>query len=196
MTIDRRLREGFDRVTSELEPDVAGYLARVERSARRQRNVRRVVAGLAAAAAVIALIIVSPRAIDFFHAPVRPAQPPTTVDPSVIAGRYGVTILPRGGIVRRYGLAGPWRMRLADNGVMDLVGPTSFTGISRGFQFRLLEGGRFETSVFATDLCSSMRPGEYAWSLRGSRLTLTPISDTCAARVAVLSSAPWSAGPE
>jgi hypothetical protein len=194
MTIDRRLREGFDRITSEIEPDVSGYLARVERSAARRRTVRRIGAGLGVAAAVLALVFAAPRVIDSFRTPVRPASPPATVDPSVIAGSYGATVPPGAGIVRRDNLAGPWRMQLADNGVMDLVGPPSFTGISRGFQFRLLEGGRFQTSVFATDLCSSMPPGEYAWSLRGSRLTLTPIADACAARVAVLSSAPWSAG--
>ena len=55
MKIDRRLREGFERITSEIEPDVSAHLARVQRTAAKRRTVRRIGAALAVAAAVLAL---------------------------------------------------------------------------------------------------------------------------------------------
>lgn len=191
MTIDDRIREGFGRSTRDIDPDLSNSLDGVRRRVTRKRRARLAGAGLAAAA-LIALAVATPSMLGAFRRSSPAAAPASSLDPAVIAGSYSLLVPDAAGVVRSDKLSGDWRMTLSSNGVMSLVGPPGFTGISTGFQFQLTPGQQVRMNAFITDLCSGMTPGVYSWTLSPGHLTLTPVSDNCPARTAVLSSAPWS----
>ncbi len=196
MPIDRRLRDGVGRVTSEVDPDLDRNLEGAIRRARRTIAARRVGAAITVVAAIALGIVIVPRAVDSLRTEQLPSPGASTTNtnPSVIAGSYETVVSSDQPAVRRYGLAGRWTIRFGSNGVMKVFAPDSFTGVLSGSLFHI-QGNHFETNLFVQDVCSNLPNATYQWVSRGSELSFTPIDDPCAGRVAVISSAPWTHVP-
>lgn len=202
MSLDRHVREAFSRITSPIEPDVDRHLHEVVRDARRRVMVRRASAAAAMAGMIAAVVLVGPGALDSLRDldRERPAQPPgptssptTTVGNQAIAGTYHRTVPAGDAVVQQNHLAGRWTIELRPDGTMVATAPASFAGVLSGLQFRA-RADTFGTNLFIQDLCSNLSVPVYRWTRIGDQLTFTPVSDPCAARVAVLSSGPWASG--
>ncbi len=190
MPLDRRLRDGIDRLTSEIDADVDRNLDRTLRRARRTIALRRAGAASVVAASVALAIVIGPRTIDALRneqAP-SPATIPSNTNPAIIAGTYETVVPNDQPAVRRDGLAGRWTIALGADGTMTLSPPSSYSGPRSGYGFQV-SGDRFRTDLFSTSVCTGIPPGEYRWTLSGGTLTLTPVDDRCAARDALLGSA-------
>jgi hypothetical protein len=194
MPLDRRLRDGVGRLTSQVDTDVDRSLNQTLRRARRTIVLRRAGAAIAVAASIVIAIVVVPSAIDALRDVERdrPAATPTpNTNPAVIAGTYRAVIPNNQSAVRRNGLAGRWALGLGPTGAMTVSAPGSFTGVLSGSLFQI-EGGRFRTNLFAQDVCSNLPVGTYAWTRRGGQLIFTTVDDPCEGRVALLTSMPWT----
>jgi hypothetical protein len=192
MPLDRRLREGIGRITSEVDPGLDRNLDRTVRRARRTIAFRRGMGAVALVASILVAIVVGPRALDALrheheH---RPAANPTNTSPLVIAGTYETVIANDRPVVRQNRLAGHWTIQLDANGTMIVSAPDSFTGVLSGILYRI-EGDRFRTNLFVQDICSG-QPVTYLWARSGGELRFMPLGDSCMGRVAVLATAPWT----
>jgi hypothetical protein len=199
MSIDRRLREGVGRITSEVDPDVDRHLDQARRHARRKIAFRRAGAVLAAAGVIAGVVLLGPHAIDALGNLTRqqPASNPTPrqhstilIGNQAIAGTYGRTVPADEAIIRTDHLAGRWSMTLRPDGTMAMIAPRPFTGVLSGILYHI-QGNRFRTNLFVQDLCSNVAV-TYQWTRSGSELSLTPLDDPCEARVALLASGPWT----
>ena len=56
-------------------------------------------------------------------------------------------------------------------------------------------GARLRVNAFANDACTNLAAGTYAWRVRADVLTLSVVSDPCAARRAVLGGR-WTSGDD
>jgi hypothetical protein len=202
MSLDRRLREGLGRITAGIDPDVDWHLRRAVRDARRRVALRRAGAALAVAAAIIASVVLGPRALDALSSVTRPppaGQPtptvaaPTTLGNQAIAGTYRRTVPADDPDAQSNRLAGRWTIQLRGDGTMAVTAPAGFTGVLSGSQFQV-QADTFRTTLFIQDLCSNLPVPTYRWTRVGDRLTFTPIDDRCGARVTVLASGPWTSG--
>jgi len=200
MSLDRRLREGLGRITAAIDPDVDWHLRRAVRDARRRVALRRASVALAAAAAIIASVVIGPRALDALWSSTRQpptGQPaptiaaPTTVGNQAIAGTYSHTVPADDPATQSNRLAGRWRIELRPDGTMAVTAPAAFTGVLSGSQFQV-QADTFRTTLFIQDLCSNLPVPTYRWTRVGDRLRFTPVDDRCGARVTVLASGPWT----
>jgi hypothetical protein len=194
MPIDRRLRDGVGRLTSQLEPDVDRSLHQTLRRARRTIVLRRAGAAIVVVASIVVAIVVVPSVIDALRDVEydRPAVSPTlNTNPAVIAGTYRAFIPSDQPAVGQYGLAGRWELGLDTNGAMNVSAPGSFTGVLSGTLFQI-QGTRFRTNLFAQDVCSNLAAGTYEWTRTGGTLIFTTVDDPCEGRVALLTSSPWT----
>jgi hypothetical protein len=202
MSLDRRLREGLGRITAGIDPDVDWHLRRAVRNARRRVALRRTGAALAVAAAIIASVVLGPRALDALWSSSRqpaagPPAPtvaaPTTVGNQAIAGTYHRIVPADDPDARSNRLAGRWRLELRPDGTMAVTGPAGFTGVLSGSQFQV-QADSFRTTLFISDLCSNLPVPTYRWTRVGDRLRFIPVDDRCRARVALLAFGPWTSG--
>jgi hypothetical protein len=194
MPLDRRLRDGVGRLTSQVEPDVDRSLQQTLRRARRTIVLRRAGAAIAVAASIVIAIVVVPSAIDALRHVERdrPAATPTpNTNPTVIAGTYRALIPNDQQAIEQNGLAGRWVLGLEPEGAMTVSAPGSFTGVVSGSLFQI-QGDRFRTNLFAQDVCSNLPVGTYGWTRKGTNLTFSTIDDPCEGRVALLTSMPWT----
>jgi hypothetical protein len=188
VTIDERLRRGLRaRLDPGPTPGLDVRAGRVIERARRRTVARRLVTGVAIAAAVALVAVAGPRALELGGAD-RPAVRPTPV-PSVApqpttasgvpSGSYRLTIPHDGrdGRANRLGAAGRWTLTiqphettLARDGEPPAAGPVADVD------------GVLVTFVMNCGL----GPGRYAWGLRGSTLLLSLVSDPCPLRRYVL----------
>lgn len=112
MQIERRLRTGLQRNTGNLNPDVECFLASVQRRARHRVITHRAAAGLVVAAAVAAVAVVGPRALDATTNSLHPTRPaehqtrPSRYVPSAIDGTWQSAKLTEAEFVRWYRAAG------------------------------------------------------------------------------------------
>jgi hypothetical protein len=192
MSLDRRLREGIDRLTSEIDPDVERNLQSSRRVARRRVRLRRAATGVGVAASIALVVLVGPRVLDAVRTTRVPADrptPSTVVGPQTIAGTYTVTVDPGRAVVDENALAGTWTFELSPDGSMVVTAPPTYPGTVEGISFEV-KGGVFRTDAFVNDLCNVSQGagtpvGEYRWELVGGDLELDVRADTCAGRAAI-----------
>ena len=192
MSLERRLREGMDRVTDDVHPDVDRHLRTSLRSGGRRIVVRRAVAAAGALALVALVGVAGLRLLAAGEAAPRPAGPPSppAITPATIAGTYTVTVHPIPAVVDGIALAGEWTFELRADGSMSITPPPDIPVAAEGYGFEIRDG-RFETNAFVDDLCSVAqergRPvGVYSFELVGDDLVLDARDDACAARVEIL----------
>ena len=189
MSLDRRLREGVDRLTSDIDPDVERHLHTSRTKARRRIVVRRLAVTAAAVAGFALVLVAGPRVLDAVRSEPVPADQPT-VGPEAVAGTYAIEIAPDTGVVDEQGLAGTWTFELAEDGSMVIDAPNTFIGTVEGYTWEI-EGGVLRTDAFVNDLCNEAQGagvpvGEYRWEVIGGDLILDVRSDRCEARTEIL----------
>lgn len=189
MPLDDRLRHGLRQDASRIRPDVEVHLRAVQ--ARVRRPVMPVSSVLVAATIVIAVVI-----IGRLQAPNGPGATPAPSGPTgVIAGTYSTILAASDRGVAEHGLAGTWELQVDVDGLAVLTPPIGFQAGARSFPGIAISvsGDQLRTDALYTDYCSSV--GTYRWIRSGDRLTFEPSDDTCAIRVALLSTQPWIAAP-
>lgn len=196
MSLDRRLRDGFERSALVVDPDLRERLSDAGARYRRRRRVRRIGAASGIAAAIALTVLVGPRVLDGLRSlsggtPARPPEPSPTAAPfNAIAGTFTLTLPESPGVVRENGMAGSWTLRLRPDGTMFLSAPTSFAGSTSAISF-VLAGSQFRTAAFANDLCATQPAGRYVWQRTPDELVFTLVDDPCPARVTLFTSRPW-----
>ena len=191
MPIDRRLREDLGRDANRIHVDIERNLGAVQARVR-HRGPSLLIPAIAAAAVlaiVIGLRFAPPNAIG---GPTGTPSASAGANPfEAIAGIYRATLdAPDDASV-----AGSWTMELRRNGTLVLAPPTTFSygSIAPSGISYTIEGDRLRTDMFYNDFCASV--GAYTWSLRGDVLTLSPASESCAIRKALLATSPWTRLP-
>src|SRR6266545_4157317 len=183
MSLDRRLREGLDRSSSAIEERsfdrvLDGVVAR----GRRRRSARRVAAGTLALAALIAAVVIAPKALAAIRrfGETRPASRQDLL--RQVAGTY---------TIEEFALAGTWTISLLPTGAMMITPPPAYLRSwdqPTGDVFTVA-ADTFRTNALGR-LCTSSI-GTYTWVLRDDRLTLAPVTEDCAARRALLTTTTW-----
>jgi hypothetical protein len=190
MSLDRRLRQGLDRSSSAIEERsfdlvLDGVIAR----GRRRRRVRRVAAGTLALAALIAAVVIAPKALDAIRSlgETRPASPQDLM--RQIAGTYTIEVDRSGGAIEAFDMAGTWTVSLLPTGAMRITPPPEYlqswdqpTGDVFNVTAAMLRTNALDHR------CTSI--GTYTWFLHDEQLTLAPVTEDCAARRALLT-ATW-----
>jgi hypothetical protein len=192
MSLDRRLKEGLDRSSSAIEERsfdrvLDGVVAR----GRRRRRVGHVVAWTLAVAALIAAVVIAPKALDAIRSlgETRPASPQQLL--RQIAGTYTIEVDRADRAVEKFDMAGTWTISLLPTGAMMITPPPAYLRLwdqPTGDVFTVAVG-TIRTNALGR-LCTSSI-GTYTWVLRDDRLTLAPVSDDCAARRALLTNTTW-----
>ncbi|HEY3214110.1 MAG TPA: hypothetical protein VGL16_12990 [Actinomycetota bacterium] len=192
MSLDRLIREGVDRLTSDVDPDVERHLYTSLRGARRRVRTRRITLAVGTVASIALVLIAGPRLLDVLNDRPAPANRPSPVviGPEAIAGTYTVTVADGPAVVAEAGLAGEWTVKLRPDGTMGMIAPPTFTGSLEGISFEV-DGDRLRTNAFVNDLCNEaqgvgLAVGVYRWELVGDDLLLEPQDDACEGRVAIL----------
>ena len=192
MSLERRVREGMGRMAADLEPDVEGRLDATLRSARRAAT-RQQLRDALAFAMVIIFVLVGPSFIDALRSRSQGVGAAPTATATVsLAGTYAITLLATDVDVTSNQMLGDWRIGFESNGVLTVTPPAGFTGTYSGYSFEVA-GSQFRTDLFGEDVCSTLLPGTYQWSLSGDRLTFGVVDDSCAGRVALLTAGTWYA---
>jgi hypothetical protein len=178
-----------------MAPDVTGRLEATLRNGRRRSQRRKVRAGLAFATVTLAVVLVGPPFIDALRNRERGvgASPSPTQTVS-LSGTYATTLVSTDVAVTSNRMAGDWTIGFGSSGILTVTAPPDFTGTYSGYSFDV-SGSQFTTDLFGEDVCSTLLPGTYRWSLSGGRLAFTVVDDSCPGRVAVLTSAAWNATP-
>jgi hypothetical protein len=202
MSLDRRLREEFEKQAAEIEPQTARHLTTIEARARRHRNQVNVTA-LSVAVLVLGMVVLLRSVANVPSTPAIGATPqPTTgssaadsVPYGAIAGTYAVTLQSLDPTVQSTGVAGSWSMTLHATGVVDIQPPSGFRfgGTSPSGVAFSISGDRFRTNLFFNDLCNTI--GTYTWHLAAGSLVLVAVDDTCSVRSTLLATKPWMRTP-
>jgi hypothetical protein len=205
MSLDRRLREGFNRATDDIEPDVEKLLAATVVRGRRRHGIRQTAALAAVAAVAVVAAIAGAEVVERLRTSEspRPAGPPPSPGPEpeqdpyqLIDGTYLVRLDGVEDQAITDGLAGTWRMRLDPEGSLSLSPPRRLGDADEPFSGPYaysVSGPRFQTDALSLDICRGP-PGVYRWRLRGEppgELSFTVVEDGCAARRALFASEPW-----
>jgi hypothetical protein len=199
MQLDRALREGFERVAAEVEPDASAAIDTVFRRHSRGARRRAVAYVGAAAAASIALVVFGPGAFDRLTSGV--SVPPAGLHPirhnhvpARLVGTYSKVVEDKPGLIRTYSLAGRWTMRITATGALTLDGPVGFEGFLGvpSPASVTVRGGRLTTDALFHDALGCGNDAEYRWSTGRSKLVFDEVVDECPYRPVVLSSGSWS----
>ncbi len=194
MSVDRRLRGGFQRNADVLDPDVDRLLDEAIRKTRRRVLVRRTAVMIAAAAVLVFAVVVGPSAFhalqDLRHE--LPATHPTPTTPSAqaLTGAFTRRVAADSAAIRSNSMAGIWTIDLHADGTMTVTAPPAFTGVLSSFLFQAT-GDRFRTYLFVQDVCTDLPLGTYRWTRSGDTLTFKVADDRCAARVDFFTGGPW-----
>jgi hypothetical protein len=193
VSLDRRLREGFDRASGEIHTDTEKGLGRVVAGARRKVRTRRIAVGTVLVAVAGAAIFTGPPLVEGIQGDsvprpkLRPAVRPPS-DPAQyerIAGSYRSDPIYAGG--RTY----YWTMRLGPDGILLLRGPHQFHR-QRIIRY-WVSGDQFRSDAFSNDICPTplIPIGTYRWRLDGDALSFVPLEDRCSFRRGVFASRTW-----
>lgn len=192
MSLDRRLRDGLDRLAAEIEPDVEG---RLRTTLERGHRVSFALPIAATAAAVLLVAVVGPALIGLvrgeFGTPGGETPTPLPAAPSLV-GAYATTVAPGDSAVEEHNLSGAWTISFEADGVLSVTAPTGFAGTRTGYSYTVT-GDRLVTDLFGSDVCTTQLPGSYRWELVGESLTFTVIDEPCAGRAALLAGQEWQA---
>ncbi|MGN6574735.1 MAG: hypothetical protein ACTHKG_03530 [Nocardioides sp.] len=196
MRLDQRLREGTQRATDGLAPDVERHLHQAMRRGRRRVVHRRIAGTVSVAAAVVAVAVVAPRVPGTLRDAPRPLDQPDRPAPTarVLTGTATTVLSPAPGPVDDYGMAGRWTLQLDAAGAAELTAPASFQGSTDSVAFQA-DGSRFRTNAFVNDLCGEMPAGTYRLTRDQDTWTFAVVDDDCDVRVALLTSRPWRERP-
>jgi hypothetical protein len=194
MSLDRRLRDGLDRLAADIEPDVEGRLRTTLERGHRPRLVSFALPIATATAAVLLVALVGPALLGLLRGePGAPGGEPTPspAAPSPI-GAYAATVAAGDPAVDEHDLSGAWTIELEANGVLSVTAPSGFAGTRTGYSYAIT-GDRLTTDLFGSDVCSTLLPGSYTWELAGEFLRLTVVDESCAGRAALLAGQEWQA---
>lgn len=200
MSIDRRLREGFERSSPAIVPEDHAALERVTVRARRHVMVRRATSTLMVAFVVAGVALAGPRLLDALQdgGRLEPVQEPTPSDPIpgdvAFTGTYSTTLGQEDPAVRRNRMGGEWTITFRSDGLLEVSSPEAFQESRSGYSFEVA-GDQFRTDLFRTDVCNDMLPGRYRWQRTGDRLTFEVLDEPCHARAALFTSGPYTAHP-
>jgi hypothetical protein len=192
MPLDRRLRDGMQHMAQDLDPDVEGRLEATLREARRAGQRRQLRAVLAFATVILAVVVVGPPLIEALRGAPQPGASPSPASAVTLGGTYATTLVSTDVAVTSNRMLGDWTIQFGSSGILTLTTPPGYTGTHSGYTFHVT-GSQFSTDLFAEDVCSTLLPGTYRWSLSSGRLTFTVVDDSCPGRVALFTSASWTA---
>lgn len=187
MSVEERLRTALSRdaAGTATEPEIA--LRAVLRRHGRRRAARSAVAGLASAAAVLAVVLGVPWWDDRAVAPAEPGQPG-------IVGEYVVDVAPGPRVSRD--LAGRWTVVVDPDGRLHIVAPAGYAGVVSGSAYRLKDDlVHTDALVSAAGCQNQLQPGTYRWSDSGGQLTFAVVDDHCPARRTLFAGQPWQRVP-
>ena len=193
MPLERRMREGMRRMAADLEPDIEERLEETLRGARRADTRRELRDAFASATVILVVLLVG---LPFIGAlrdrSVGVGATPSPTATVSLTGTYATTLVSSDVAVTSRRMAGDWTIGFGANGILTVAPPPDFTGITSGYSF-VVAGSQFRTVLFGEDVCSTILPGTYQWSISSDRLTFTVVDDSCPGRVALLTSAAWNA---
>jgi ferric-dicitrate binding protein FerR (iron transport regulator) len=192
MPLDRRLRDGMQRLAQDLDPDVEGRLEATLRNAHRAGRRQQVRAALVFATVILAVVLIGPPMIDALRGVAGPGTSPSPTSFVTLRGTYMTTLNSTDAAVTSNRMAGDWTIQFGSGPIMTVTAPPDFTGTRSGYTFHV-SGSQFRTDLFGEDVCSTLLPGTYQWSLIGGQLTFTLVDDSCPGRAALLTSATWNA---
>jgi hypothetical protein len=192
MPLDRRLRDGMQRLAQDLDPDVEGRLEATLRNARRAGRRRQFRAAFAFATVILAVVLVGPPLIDALRdagprVGASPSPPPTIS----LRGTFATTLVSTDVAVTSNRMSGDWTIQFGSNGIMTVTTPSAYIGTHSGYTFHVT-GSQFNTDLFGEDVCRRLPPGTYQLSLTGGQLAFTVVDDSCPGRVALFTSAAWN----
>lgn len=193
MPLERRMREEMRRMAADLEPDIEERLEATLRGARRADTRRQLRDALASATVILVVLLVG---VPFIGAlrdrSLGVGATPSPTTPVPLAGTYATTLVSTDVAVTSNRMAGDWTIGFGSNGILTVAPPPGFTGTTSGYSF-VVAGSQFRTVMFGEDVCSTLLPGTYRWSISSDRLSFTVVDDSCPGRVALLTSAAWNA---
>jgi hypothetical protein len=193
MPREPRLRARIQHEAANMAPDVTGRLEATLRDGRRRSRRRQLRAGLAFATVILAVVLVGPPLIDALRNRERGVgASPSPTEAVSLNGTYATTLVSSDVAVTSNRMAGDWTIGFGSSGILTVTAPPGFTGTYSGYSFDVA-GSQFRTDLFGEDVCSTLLPGTYQWSLSSGRLTFTVVDDSCPGRVALLTSAAWNA---
>jgi hypothetical protein len=192
MSLDRRLREGLERLAGDADAGVESDLDRVVTRGRRQRTLSRFAVTLAAVTGLVLAAALGPQAIDFLQrGDGQPADEPVPAQPTAIAGTYSVTLLDSPGTIRQNDMAGTWTLTLDADRTLSVDAPSGFAETATGYSFELPDQDTFRTDLFVNEACGQLRPGTYRWVRGGDGLSFSVEDEPCAVREALFTTATW-----
>jgi hypothetical protein len=196
VSIDRRLRAGFERSAPAIAPNGHTAFERVRVRARRTIVIRRVTSISIAALVVGVAVFAGPTLLYGFREPdgrqllQQPTPSVPAVGGSAIAGSFTTTLGDEDPAVQSNQMAGEWTVTFRSDGVLEVSPPDSFQQSHAGYSFEV-SGDVFRTDLFRTDVCNDQLPGRYRWQRNGERLTFEAVDETCPAREALFTGDLW-----
>jgi len=191
MSIDRRLRQGFERSAIVVDPDPRVTIAdAVHRGKRRKRwtNTARATAVIASVALITLVGSQLLRDVRDQQPATRTPSPPISPEYTEIAGTYAAKIERHTGPPAS-GMVGIWSLDLSTGGVLVLVPPRGSTFPTSPATFQL-EGRRFQTDALSAGVCNGT-VGTYTWALSAGHLRFTKLEDRCPVRVTLFAARQW-----
>jgi hypothetical protein len=183
---DLLLRDNLERESQRvaLAPGAAERMfVRRERRDRRRRAATLVV-GLALMGGVVALVVTA--------FPGRNRDRDVVTGPSSVAGTYETRLPSRDPDVTRLGVAGQFRLRLTEGGVLELNGPWDVDLPGPPVTFSVA-GHELTTDFLVGHGCETN--GTYRWTLAEGVFTLSPLDDPCEIRSVLLATGAWTETP-
>jgi hypothetical protein len=193
MSLDRRLRDGLDRLAAGIEPDVEGRLKTTLDRGHRPRLVTFALPIAATAAAVLLVAVVGPALIGLVRGEFGASTSATPSQSSLTAtlvGAYAASVTPGNPAVDEHNLSGDWTIVFETSGLISVTAPTGFVGTRTGYVYEIT-GDQLVTDLFGSDVCTTLLPGRYRWELVGESLRFDAVDDPCAGRAALLAGQEW-----
>jgi hypothetical protein len=189
--VDRRIRDGLNRSAAGIDLNALVLLGEATGRGSRALRKRRQVFVLSCVTVILAIAASAVVPLtQSRHTRLQQAEPHA----SRLTGSFTRTIPQEEGVVQTDHLAGAWTMQFSDRGTVRVQAPSTFDGITSGASF-LQHGDRIRIDVFVQDLCSGQTVGSYQWVSDTNTVRFTSITDTCPARIRLLTGGSWRRVP-